>query len=289
MASRRSGSSGRPRSSAGSVQLRNLSTIHESSAERGVVEREPERLRPRRGDVAVAALGLAPRGQRVEVDALVAGQRRRIRRDGFQPLADVQRLHQRRVAPRQAARDRAPEVVAVDQEALVVQVPGHELREELRGGVVGARAIEPGIREAVAGARRDDDVERVRQRRDDVAVLDEARRPAVDQQQRPCVGPPATRPHHMQPDAVHGHAVLGQRVERALLRAPVEAVAPALEQSVEGIEPPAVLAPGHEQLRRPAGVPQPPGEVVERRVGHGDRKRLHGGHFLAHLTNQNRK
>jgi hypothetical protein len=96
--------------------------------------------------------------------------------------------------------------------------------------------------EAVAGQRRDDEVEArpldavgggVGQERHQRQVLDEATRPAVGQDQRKPTSVPRSLVHEVDAQAVDGGLVLGEPIEVALLRTPVEVIDPVLEERLQ--------------------------------------------------------
>ena len=67
----------------------------------------------------------------------------------------------------------------------------------------------------------------------------------------------------------------GKRIERGLLRAPVESVPPVLRQASQVVDRNAPAPAGAFQLARPAGVRQPLAQVVEIRLRNLDAEGFH--------------
>ncbi len=183
--------------------------------------------------------------------------------------------------------DRRPPIATLGGEPVVAQ------RRHQRGKAVGhlgdAEAALSGLEgQAVAGQGRGDDGERVGriaaeprrvgQARDDVEELEHRPRPAMQQQQ---LLRRRTAPRHVQEvqaDAGDVQLVLGKRVQRRFLRAPVEADPPVIDQATQIIH---VGAVGPGRVRRligEAGAAQPILQVGDRRIGdaEGVGSRRHG-------------
>ena len=144
-----------------------------------------------------------------------------------------------RVVGGQPAADAGAEVAALRAVPLVPQ-PGHQLGEDRAGPVAAVAQPRRPVREAVAGYRRRHDVKRVlrpppvgdriRQRPDDLGELRERPRPAVGQDQRKGVRLRRPAVHEVDVEAVDAGLELLELVEPALLRPPVELVAPVLDE-----------------------------------------------------------
>jgi hypothetical protein len=143
------------------------------------------------------------------------------------------------------------------------------------------------VGEAEAGDRGHDHVERVGgiaavtlrvgQARDQVEHLDERARPAVHDQQRQRRRPAPARVDQVQAEAVDVRAEVRQRVDRALLRAPVEPGLPVAHELAHVAEARAVVPARALDLVRPARAREALAEVVEHglRDVDGERSDVH--------------
>src|SRR6267142_4189881 len=132
--------------------------------------------------------------------------------------------------PSQNGRNETAPIAALRSEALVTEDLGHQLRERI-GDVFDAEALLPGLEgERVAGKRRRDDGEVLGKQRDQLEELDDRARPAVRKEERHGVRSPARLVDEVQLDAADRHAELAKAVDARLLRAPIEARLPVVNQ-----------------------------------------------------------
>ncbi len=186
------------------------------------------------------------------------------------------------VNPAQLGGDERAPVAALCAIALVAE-PAHELGpgpgDTRRGpaGVVGWAG------EAVAGERRDDDIEgvggvaamgaRVGQRPNHLQELDDRAWPAMREDQRQCAR--LGRAHVQEVDcrAIDGGGELRKCVEPGLPRAPVIRRAPVFGQLLEIRKRHAAAPANARQVIGPAGARQPLAQVVEISLRNVDAKR----------------
>jgi hypothetical protein len=83
----------------------------------------------------------------------------------------------------------------------------------------------------------------------------------MDEQERQWVRPDASLVDEVEVDPLERHPELIEGVQLRLLRAPIEAVSPALGQAPHERQVRAVLPPGLRDLIRPAGARQPLAQV----------------------------
>jgi hypothetical protein len=176
------------------------------------------------------------------------------------------------VLERHVGRHTRPEVAALGAVALVAEARHQPVPQPRRvpRGVAGRP-----LREAVAGKRRDDEVEGAEVRHE-LEVLDERARPAVGEDQRQ---PAAPHVGVVDPHAADVGEEVVDLVQPPLLLAPVEPVGPVREQVAQVAEVGA-LHPGRLRRRRgPAGPVDPLAKVGQDALLDRDREglRLHGG------------
>ncbi len=161
--------------------------------------------------------------------------------------------HALRIAVAEHRADRGAPVAALAAVALVAQHVGHQLGEGL-GHVFGAEArLARRERQPVARQRGRDHGEILLQQRDQAQELEHRARPAVRQQQRHGVRAPARRVDEVQVDALHARGELREGVQPRLGRAPVEPVAPVVDQPLHVGEAGAGL-PGRRAAARRASA-----------------------------------
>ena len=170
---------------------------------------------------------------------------------------------------------RAP--VAAHRAVARVAEAGHERGPRPRGPLHAPARFRRDLAEAVAGQRRDDEVERVGgigrigERPDDLQVLDDRARPPVGHHERHRVRVPRAHVQEVDVDAVDLRAEPGHRVEPGLRRAPVVAVRPVGAQLAQVGERHAVGRIG--LGARPAHAREALAQVAEPRVGNVDPER----------------
>ena len=188
---------------------------------------------------------------------------------------------------RQRGVDRRPPVATLGAEVRVAQRlhqhrPG--IRHRLDGDAAGPRSLG----KSVAGQRGRHHVECIRgisamglgvaERAHDLVHLVEAAGPAVRHHQGQRVGSLARRMHEVHL-ATRGHQlVLGQRVEGALLGAPVVGVGPVARELAHEGQVGSVVPAGAIHTVRPARGAQAGLQVVELCLGYGDFERARCGH-----------
>ena len=120
------------------------------------------------------------------------------------------------------------------------------------------------------------------QARDQLVELPDRAGPAVREQQRVRIRADAGLVDEVQVDARERDLELLERVELRLLGAPVEAVAPVLDERAQIVQVRAVGPLGAGNLVRPAGAREPAAQVVQNLVGDVESERL--GHRLDHAS-----
>src|SRR6266480_1188342 len=132
--------------------------------------------------------------------------------------------------PSENGRNESAPVAALRAKALVAEDVGHQLGESV-GDLLDAEARLAGLeRQRVAGKRRRDDGEMLGKQRDQLEELDDRAGPAVRKEERHGVRFPARLVDEVQLDAADPHGELPEAVDACLLRAPVKAGLPIVEQ-----------------------------------------------------------
>ena len=179
-----------------------------------------------------------------------------------------------------------PEVAAVRAVPLISQ-PAHQGVPQPCGVPGGHPGTRWAFGEAVTGQRRDHDVEgravdavfvRIGQQRHQRQVLGERARPAVRQDQRDAVAAPRPFVNEMNARAVDVGAEVVERVEPALLLAPVELVSPVAEHVAQVREIGALAPRISRRSVRPTRCADARSKVRQHIVIEPDRERrdLHG-------------